>query len=40
MLGQHTAEVLRRELGFTDDRIEGLRRLGVIDRIGAQDPTP
>jgi crotonobetainyl-CoA:carnitine CoA-transferase CaiB-like acyl-CoA transferase len=34
MLGQHTAEVLRRELGLSDERIAELRRLGVIDRIG------
>ncbi|WP_431281439.1 CaiB/BaiF CoA transferase family protein [Humitalea sp. 24SJ18S-53] len=32
MLGQHTAEVLRRDLGFSDERIEDLRRLGVIGR--------
>jgi hypothetical protein len=33
-LGQHTAEVLRRELGLSEERIEELRRRGVIDRVG------
>ena len=33
MLGEHTAEILRRELGLSDARIEELRRLGVIDRV-------
>ncbi|MEO3474429.1 CaiB/BaiF CoA-transferase family protein [Roseomonas sp. CAU 1739] len=31
VLGQHTAEVLRRELGLSEERIEELRRSGVID---------
>jgi crotonobetainyl-CoA:carnitine CoA-transferase CaiB-like acyl-CoA transferase len=31
LLGQHTAEVLRRELGLSEERIEELRRSGVID---------
>lgn len=35
-LGQHTADVLRRDLGFSEERIEVLRRLGVIDRIAAE----
>jgi crotonobetainyl-CoA:carnitine CoA-transferase CaiB-like acyl-CoA transferase len=30
MLGQHTAEVLRRELGLTEAQMEKLRALGVI----------
>lgn len=33
ILGQHTAEVLRQALGLSDERIEELRRMGVIDRI-------
>lgn len=33
-LGQHTAEVLRRDLGLSEERIAELRRLGVIDRLG------
>lgn len=32
-LGEHTAEVLRRDLGFSDDEIGRLRGLGVIDRV-------
>lgn len=32
-LGQHTAEVLRRELGLTDAQVDGLRRRGLIDRV-------
>src|SRR5215204_699071 len=31
-LGQHTAQVLRDELGYSDDEIDALRRDGVIDR--------
>ena len=34
-LGQHTAEVLRRELGLSEMRIEELRRLGVIEGCAA-----
>jgi len=30
MLGQHTAEVLRREIGLTEEQIDRLRDLGVI----------
>jgi crotonobetainyl-CoA:carnitine CoA-transferase CaiB-like acyl-CoA transferase len=30
MFGQHTVEVLRRELGLTEDQVEKLRALGVI----------
>ena len=30
--GQHTAEVLRDELGYTEADIAGLRENGVIDR--------
>nr|WP_272875996.1 CoA transferase [Neoroseomonas soli] len=30
MLGQHTVEVLRRELGLTEEQVEKLRGLGVI----------
>lgn len=38
LLGQHTADVLRRELGLTEARIEELRRRGVIDRgVGGTD---
>ncbi|HTZ36925.1 MAG TPA: CaiB/BaiF CoA-transferase family protein [Stellaceae bacterium] len=33
-LGQHTAAVLRDELGYDAAKIEELRRAGVIDRIG------
>ena len=29
-VGQHTAEVLRRVLGYTDDHIETLRAAGAI----------
>jgi len=29
-LGQHTAEVLRRELGLSEERIDELRRLGIL----------
>jgi crotonobetainyl-CoA:carnitine CoA-transferase CaiB-like acyl-CoA transferase len=32
-LGQHTAEVLRDELGYSEREIERLRRDGVIDRL-------
>jgi crotonobetainyl-CoA:carnitine CoA-transferase CaiB-like acyl-CoA transferase len=32
-LGQHTAQVLREELGFSDVEIAALRRDGVIDRL-------
>jgi hypothetical protein len=38
MLGQHTAEVLRRDLGLSEERIGELRRLGVIDRVGGAGP--
>ncbi len=38
MLGQHTAEVLRRDLGLSEERIGELRRLGVIDRAGGAAP--
>ena len=31
-LGQHTAQVLRDELGYSEDEIDALRRDGVIDR--------
>jgi crotonobetainyl-CoA:carnitine CoA-transferase CaiB-like acyl-CoA transferase len=33
MLGEHTDSILRCELGLSQERIEELRRLGVIDRI-------
>ena len=33
-LGEHTATVLREELGYSDDEIEALRRDGIIDRNG------
>ncbi len=33
-LGQHTAEVLRRTLDLSEERINELRCLGVIDRVG------
>lgn len=32
-LGQHTAEVLKRELGLTDAQITGLKTRGLIDRV-------
>lgn len=32
-LGQHTGEVLRRELGLTEAQVEGLRQRGLIDRV-------
>ena len=35
VLGQHTAEVLREQLGLDESMIEQLRRDGVIDRINA-----
>ncbi|HEX3862234.1 MAG TPA: CaiB/BaiF CoA-transferase family protein [Stellaceae bacterium] len=35
-LGQHTAQVLRDELGYSDDRIAKLRRDGIIDRIAGR----
>ncbi|HEY8611944.1 MAG TPA: CoA transferase [Roseomonas sp.] len=35
MLGQHTAEVLRRELGLSPERIEELQQAGVIDNVGS-----
>lgn len=38
MLGQHTEEVLSRELGLSEERIAELRRLGVIDRTGPAAP--
>jgi crotonobetainyl-CoA:carnitine CoA-transferase CaiB-like acyl-CoA transferase len=31
--GQHTASVLRTELGYSDSEIDALRRAGVIDRM-------
>jgi crotonobetainyl-CoA:carnitine CoA-transferase CaiB-like acyl-CoA transferase len=30
--GEHTAHALRRDLGFSDEQIEALRGLCVIDR--------
>ncbi len=36
ILGQHTAEVLRDELGYSDAEIAALRRDGVIDRLTAR----
>jgi crotonobetainyl-CoA:carnitine CoA-transferase CaiB-like acyl-CoA transferase len=33
-LGQHTAQVLAEELGFSTEEIAALRRDGVIDRVG------
>jgi crotonobetainyl-CoA:carnitine CoA-transferase CaiB-like acyl-CoA transferase len=33
-MGQHTAEVLGDLLGYSDAEIEGLRRDGIIDRVG------
>ena len=35
-LGQHTAEVLRERLGYSEAEIDALRREGVIDRIRAR----
>jgi crotonobetainyl-CoA:carnitine CoA-transferase CaiB-like acyl-CoA transferase len=35
-LGQHTAEVLRNDLGYSEDAIAALRRDGVIDRMTAR----
>jgi crotonobetainyl-CoA:carnitine CoA-transferase CaiB-like acyl-CoA transferase len=32
-LGQHTVEVLRSELGYSETQIAALRREGVIDRL-------
>lgn len=32
-LGQHTTEVLQRELGLTDEQIAGLKSRGLIDRV-------
>jgi formyl-CoA transferase/CoA:oxalate CoA-transferase len=37
-LGQHTVEILQRELGYTDAEIAALRRDGVIDRVTARTP--
>jgi crotonobetainyl-CoA:carnitine CoA-transferase CaiB-like acyl-CoA transferase len=37
-LGQHTVEVLRDELGYSDAEIAALRRDGVIDRVTARVP--
>jgi crotonobetainyl-CoA:carnitine CoA-transferase CaiB-like acyl-CoA transferase len=37
-LGQHTAEVLRDELGYSDAEIEVLRRERVIDRVASDTP--
>ncbi len=31
LLGQHTAEVLKGILGFSNERIEQLRREGIVD---------
>ncbi|WP_421991385.1 hypothetical protein [Roseococcus sp.] len=39
MLSQHATEVLRRELGLSEERIAELRRLGVIDRAGPAVPS-
>ena len=30
LLGEHTAEVLRDDLGLTDGEVEGLRQVGAI----------
>jgi crotonobetainyl-CoA:carnitine CoA-transferase CaiB-like acyl-CoA transferase len=38
-LGQHTVEVLRDQLGYSDAEIAALRRDGVIDRVTARAPT-
>lgn len=35
-LGQHTAEILRNELGYSEAEIAALRRDGVIDRVTAR----
>ena len=32
-IGQHTAEVLRAQLGYSDGEIEALTRAGIIDRV-------
>jgi len=37
-LGQHTAEVLRDELGYSEAEIAALRRDGVIDRVTTRAP--
>ncbi len=37
-LGQHTVEVLRDELGYSDAQIAALRRDGVIDRVTTRAP--
>jgi crotonobetainyl-CoA:carnitine CoA-transferase CaiB-like acyl-CoA transferase len=33
VMGQHTVEVLRDELGYSEPEIEALRRDGIIDRV-------
>ena len=38
VLGQHTAAVLRDDLGYSDDDIAALRRAGVIDRMPSRPP--
>lgn len=41
VLGQHTAEILRHELNYSDEQIRALRERGVIDRGTRQrPPTP
>jgi crotonobetainyl-CoA:carnitine CoA-transferase CaiB-like acyl-CoA transferase len=37
-LGQHTAQVLQDELGYSEPEIAVLRRDGVIDRVTARVP--
>lgn len=38
VLGEHTAMMLRAELGLTETQIEGLRERGIIDRTDAAPP--